>query len=69
MFFQDTKKIFSEFSRTEAVAEIEDTDLGLCLSQRLCQLMGEKNHVTSEYRKGSTFSAVLPIKAEADKAA
>lgn len=54
-------KLFREFARTEDVARIEGTGLGLCLSQKLCRIMGGYIAVTSKYGSGSTFTVTLPV--------
>jgi len=54
-------KLFREFARTEDVAKIEGTGLGLCLSQKLCTIMGGYITVTSQYGKGSTFTVSMPV--------
>jgi PAS domain S-box-containing protein len=55
-------KLFKEFARTEDVSRIEGTGLGLCLSQKLCNLMGGHITLASEYGKGSTFSVSMPVR-------
>ena len=58
----DMDKLFLNFTRVDEQKNrsIEGTGLGLSLTKNLVELMGGKIHVTSEYGKGSVFSAVIP---------
>jgi signal transduction histidine kinase len=55
-------RLFQEFSQAEASTSRRygGTGLGLALSRRLCRLMGGDVTVTSEPRRGSTFTVRLP---------
>jgi len=61
---EELDKLFREFARTEDVSNIEGTGLGLCLSQKLCKLMGGYITVVSEYGSGSTFTITMPVAVE-----
>jgi signal transduction histidine kinase/CheY-like chemotaxis protein len=58
---EDLGKLFDNFSRLDAQhnANVEGTGLGLAIARNLCRLMGGDITVTSEYGKGSTFTATL----------
>ncbi|MDR0867934.1 MAG: response regulator [Planctomycetota bacterium] len=57
----DLPRLFGDFSRVDERrnASIEGTGLGLALARRLCRAMGGDIAVTSEYGKGSTFTATI----------
>ncbi|GHS96520.1 hypothetical protein FACS1894139_08740 [Planctomycetales bacterium] len=57
----DLPRLFGDFSRVDERrnASIEGTGLGLALARRLCRAMGGDITVTSEYGKGSTFTATV----------
>ncbi|MDC7218259.1 MAG: ATP-binding protein, partial [Spirochaetales bacterium] len=59
--------IFAPFTQadTSTTREYGGTGLGLAISARLVELMGGKLEVSSETKKGSTFSFTLPFKAAA----
>jgi signal transduction histidine kinase len=55
-------KLFKAFGRTsESMNDIGSTGLGLCVSNKIAELLGGKITVSSEYNKGSTFSLYHPI--------
>jgi len=58
---QDMKNLFDIFSRLDVKRNlgIEGTGLGLSIARSLCRAMGGDITVTSEYGKGSTFTATL----------
>lgn len=58
----DMDKLFLNFTRVDEQKNrsIEGTGLGLSLTKNLVELMGGQIHVTSEYGKGSVFSAIIP---------
>jgi len=59
---EELNKLFKEFGRTtESMNDINSTGLGLCISNKLAELLGGKITVCSEYNKGSTFSLYHPI--------
>lgn len=58
---EDLNNLFKEFSRTKNVSTIEGTGLGLCLSEKLCRIMGGNISVSSIYKVGSVFKVTLPI--------
>jgi signal transduction histidine kinase/CheY-like chemotaxis protein len=59
---EDTEKLFKPFEQldTRKNRNVVGTGLGLAICFRLCQLMGGKLWLESEYGKGSTFSAAIP---------
>jgi signal transduction histidine kinase/CheY-like chemotaxis protein len=55
--------LFKQFGRTSnSVTDINSTGLGLCVCQKIANLLGGSIEVTSEHKKGSTFTFVHPIK-------
>jgi len=52
--------LFNEFVRVDKNQGIEGTGLGLHITKRLCEAMGGKLSMESEYGKGSVFTAVVP---------
>jgi CheY-like chemotaxis protein len=58
---EDMSKLFSDFIRMDEKrnSSIEGTGLGLSITRSLCQLMGGDITATSQYGKGSTFTATL----------
>ncbi len=59
---EDIPHLFQKFYRVDNsdTREIGGTGLGLYLCRRLAEVMGGRMTVVSEYKKGSTFSLVLP---------
>lgn len=59
---EDIPHLFQKFYRVDNsdTREIGGTGLGLYLCRRLAEVMGGQIKVESEYKKGSTFSLVLP---------
>jgi signal transduction histidine kinase/CheY-like chemotaxis protein len=59
---KDLGKLFGNFIRLDIEHNrgIEGTGLGLVITQHICQEMGGDISVSSEYGKGSVFTAVLP---------
>lgn len=59
---EDIPHLFQKFYRVDNsdTREIGGTGLGLYLCRRLAEVMGGRIQVESEYKKGSTFSLVLP---------
>ena len=59
---EDIPHLFQKFYRVDNsdTREIGGTGLGLYLCRRLAEVMGGRMTVESEYKKGSTFSLVLP---------
>ena len=57
----DMKNLFDIFSRLDMKRNlgIEGTGLGLPIARSLCRAMGGDITVTSEYGKGSTFTAIM----------
>lgn len=61
---ENLSKMFSKFERFDLQRNrnIEGTGLGLSISKQLCDLMGGKIEVKSEYGKGSEFILTIPQK-------
>jgi adenylate cyclase len=57
------QRLYEEFSQGHAstARQYGGTGLGLAITRRLCQMMGGDVTVTSEIRKGSTFTVRLPV--------
>jgi signal transduction histidine kinase/CheY-like chemotaxis protein/HPt (histidine-containing phosphotransfer) domain-containing protein len=66
---EDMNRLFSDFTRLDMNKNqhIEGTGLGLAITYTLCQAMGGGISVSSEYGKGSTFTATIPQSFESDK--
>lgn len=59
---KDFHKLFQPFAQLEyTIVEESGTGLGLYLSKNLVQLLKGRIQMESEYRKGSTFTFILPI--------
>ncbi|MDD7177942.1 MAG: ATP-binding protein [Lachnospiraceae bacterium] len=60
----DMDRLFLNFTRVDEQKNrnIQGTGLGLSLTKNLVQLMGGEIRVTSEYGKGSVFTALIPQK-------
>jgi signal transduction histidine kinase/CheY-like chemotaxis protein/HPt (histidine-containing phosphotransfer) domain-containing protein len=58
---EDMDKLFLDFSRltTEYTRKVEGTGLGLVIARMLCHMMGGDITVTSEYGRGSAFTATI----------
>jgi signal transduction histidine kinase/CheY-like chemotaxis protein/HPt (histidine-containing phosphotransfer) domain-containing protein len=68
----DMGKLFRDFTRIDASQnrDVEGTGLGLVISRNLCRSMGGEISVTSEYERGSVFTAtVLQARGSAGKLA
>lgn len=60
---EEFANLFKQFGRTSnSVTEINSTGLGLCVCQKIANLLGGSIEVTSEYKKGSMFTFTHPIK-------
>ena len=59
-------KLFEEFSQADAstAQRFGGTGLGLAITRKLARMMGGDVTVTSEPRKGSTFTVRLPVGTE-----
>jgi signal transduction histidine kinase/CheY-like chemotaxis protein len=66
---EDLNRLFSDFTRLDMNKNqhIEGTGLGLAITYTLCQAMGGRIGVASEYGRGSTFTATIPQSFENDK--
>lgn len=62
-------RLFRAFSQADAstTKKYGGTGLGLALSRKFCQIMGGDMTVTSEYGKGSTFTATIPVEVQENK--
>ncbi|MCL1941086.1 MAG: ATP-binding protein [Synergistaceae bacterium] len=58
---EDMPKLFGDFSRVDEKrnSSVEGTGLGLSIARSLCRAMGGDITVSSEYGKGSVFTATL----------
>ena len=56
-------RLFQPFTQAESstTRKYGGTGLGLALSRRFCEMMGGELTATSEWGKGSTFTALLPV--------
>ena len=61
-------KLFQAFTQADADTSKKygGTGLGLALSRKICQMMGGEITVESQYGKGSTFTASLPVEVKAE---
>jgi len=61
---EDLHKLFGEFVQVDMASNkgIEGTGLGLAITKNLVKMMHGDINVQSEYRKGSTFTVMLPQK-------
>jgi signal transduction histidine kinase/CheY-like chemotaxis protein len=66
---EDQAHLFSDFTRLDNIRNlgIEGTGLGLAITYALCQAMGGRISVESEYGKGSSFTAVIVQSFKDDK--
>ena len=65
---EQMKELFASFTQadTSIHKRYGGTGLGLAITKRFCQIMGGSIAVTSEFGKGSTFTAVLPTLVKED---
>ncbi len=61
---ENMKKLFKQFSRIHIAGRTrrEGTGLGLYLSKKIADLLGGEIKAKSEFRKGSKFAFILPLK-------
>lgn len=66
---KDLGRVFDQFPHidTEVSKRSEGTGLGLALSKQLVELHGGKIRAESRFGEGSTFTFLLPLKAEVKK--
>jgi signal transduction histidine kinase/CheY-like chemotaxis protein len=59
---EDMEKLFGDFAQFDQQYNrgVEGTGLGLVISRNLCRLMGGDITVTSDYGRGSVFTAFIP---------
>jgi signal transduction histidine kinase/CheY-like chemotaxis protein len=59
---EDMPNLFHSFTRLDMTKNqgVEGTGLGLTITKSICRIMGGDVGVSSEYGKGSVFSAVIP---------
>ncbi|MCL2789446.1 MAG: PAS domain S-box protein [Desulfobulbus sp.] len=59
---ENLKKLFTSYTRFDSKTNrlIEGTGLGLAISKNLVEMMGGQMEVESEYKKGSSFSCIIP---------
>jgi PAS domain S-box-containing protein len=62
---EDLARLFNDFEQLDDARRHGGTGLGLALTRRLVELHGGSISVASELGKGSTFTVVLPFRAEA----
>ena len=63
---EDLPKIFDRFHQVDGTPtrEYEGSGLGLAIVKQLIDMLGGEIRVSSEFGKGSTFTIVLPYRAE-----
>lgn len=63
---EDLSKLFTQFPHIDSglTRKPEGTGLGLAITKRLVELCGGKIWAESEFGEGSTFTFLLPLKAE-----
>ena len=66
---EDRNKLFGDFIQfgSKKNRDIEDTDLGLAATKRLCLDMGGDVTVESEYGKGSSFTVLIPQEVDSEE--
>lgn len=57
----DQRHMFDRFFRASNAGNVQGTGLGLNIVKRYVELLGGSISFTSEYRKGSTFTVVIPL--------
>ncbi len=62
----DIQKLFTPFFRGKNSETIKGTGLGLHITQQCVDLLNGRIEVKSEYRKGSKFTIIIPIKYNVD---
>lgn len=63
---EDMNKLFTQFPHIDSglTRKIEGTGMGLAITKTLVELCGGKIWAKGEFGEGSTFTFLLPLKAE-----
>jgi signal transduction histidine kinase/CheY-like chemotaxis protein len=65
---EELDNLFKTYGRTSnSSSDINSTGLGLCICQKIANMLGGTINVNSEYKRGSTFTFTHPIKLNTSK--